>query len=558
MMRIPDGGVRRRRLWLRVLFVVVVLSSFGTASCGEKDYDDEFEKWAAERRRKVKHVDLLRPEEEKLRLAYFGMLEEMRRKKVCPEVSVETEEWNTRKGFTITGYRYTVRIPEKYWSIQRKYRSGHRLDESYELLKGEAFRDRRLSFYAFLADWGPGDEKWRHSLPRLPFLEADSPRQAYSDYFDQHFDSSTGGSTWEWEKDRCFDQHCRTLERLDPTGRRQLELPTGGFRSEGRRKGRTTKKYRRALGNRQSYRGRNVLLRTGDAVFETDAKKRAARIKALPRTDEQEEAFASFFCWATGEDLPVVARAIVEYFRAAAKPRPYHTDLAMALFVARGYEFDRKAGTYRLNKAGTLLLDYVVEHARPNVMADLGILREHGCGDLLDRLLKKHHPKVKTWDGFRRTLGLPAEDKGKPETLDSLLPPEKAALNLSHLTPRQVKIAARALLDTDESRVRLAAVRGLVELVKNDDLDDVAAVLDLCMAAFEREKIPRMREFILDRVFQLAYEPETDTVARRFFQMFDLDKIEDPHLSRLIRRYRKLIAYFIEKHKRRAAAPAQR
>jgi Uri superfamily endonuclease len=74
---------------MRVLFAAVLVSSFGTASCGEKNYEDEFEKWAAQRRRKVKHVDLLRPEEEKLRLIYFGMLEEMREKEISPEVSVE-------------------------------------------------------------------------------------------------------------------------------------------------------------------------------------------------------------------------------------------------------------------------------------------------------------------------------------------------------------------------------------------------------------------------------------------------------------------------------------
>ncbi|MFW6114460.1 MAG: hypothetical protein ACOC7K_01835, partial [bacterium] len=538
MTRIPDSGVRRGRLWMRVLFAAVLVSSFGTASCGEKNYEDEFEKWAAQRRRKVKHVDLLRPEEEKLRLIYFGMLEEMREKEISPEVSVETREWtHAWRGFSGTKYKYTVRIPEKYQSIRREYRSGpgRRLEYSYWTFYMYALEDRRLSFYAFLADWGPANENtWRDGRRRFQFLEAEAPRRAYSDYFDEQFDSSAAppysspGAPTTRYLFRCYHQHCRTLERLDPTGRRQLEWPTGGFGSGGWREGWTTEKYRQTLGNREAYKGRNVLLRTGDAVFETDAKKRAGLIKGLPRTDEQEEAFASFFCYATAEDLPLVARTLVEYFRAGPKPKPYHTDLAMALFVARGYEFDPKTGTYRLNKSGKALLDYVVQHARPNVMADLGILREHGCADLLDRLLKKHHPKVNTWDAFRRKLGLPAEDKAKPETLESRIPAEKAALNLSHLTPRQVKIAARALIETDESRVRLAAVRGLVELVKNDDLDDVAAVLDLCMAAFEREKPPRMREFILDRVFQLAYEPETDTVARRFFQMFDLDKIEDP------------------------------
>ena len=415
---------------LRLAVAAALLLVPGCAASGQDEHEKAFEEWASRKRPGEEHTDSLRPEEEKLRRAYFGMLEEMREKKITPRVSVRTKRvrllFSHDPGYT-TRYRYTIRIPEKYRSIDKQHFRHNRLAYSYRALDKEAIRDPEFAFYAVLSSSRcPKQTTWR--LRSLPFLEAVSPADAFKQRFEEYVTEFAPDHPYI-DYRRHLDQHFRVLERLDPTGRTRLERPTGGYDSLGTRW--TLPDYRQDLEKRDRAKPVPnyyvITARTGDAIVEADIPKRAALIKALPRNKTQEEALVSFFCSANDKDLPLATRAIVAYFRAAPRPTPAYTDLAVALLVSRGYDFDRKNGTYALHEAGKQLLDYIIEHPRANVIADLKVLHSNGCGPFLGELIGKHHPKLKTWEKFERKVRNAADNKRAedPERSEVIDPPKK-------------------------------------------------------------------------------------------------------------------------------------
>ena len=389
----------------------------------EAQHDEVIEAWAGKRPPGEEHADLLRPEEEeKLRRAFYAVLDDMREKKVRPEVTVQVRGGYLGKAPT---HYYTIDLPLQYRRFHSACSRGNCLAGYYWALCQQALYTPEYPYYVTVLVLAP-KFKELHELPALTERKPELWDELHTDTVpgETSFSLPAPFSVPYW-KDAPpvwwhYEKYCRVRESLDSTVSLKSENGEYGLPShDGDGRWWTFPLYRRWQGRRWRMYDGGVLGRTGDAIVETDAKTHTALIKVLPQDKTQQDALVSFFCSAsdkdsppkihpvTAKDLLLVTQTIAEYFRATSKPTPLYTDMATALFVSRGYDFDRETGKYTLNKAGERLLDYVIEHPRSNVIGHLAILHDHGCAEFLDKLIQKHHPKLKTWEQFRRAYTAP-------------------------------------------------------------------------------------------------------------------------------------------------------
>jgi hypothetical protein len=399
----------------------------------EAQYDEVVNIWAG--KRPADQTDLLRPGEEKLRRAFWAVLDEMREKDVRPTVTMRTQVSERYKSGVQT-HTYVIDLPLMYRRFNAACSRRNPFAGYYWALCQEALYTPAYAYYVTVLVLAPGFKE----LYRLPALTERKPElwdeqhtnivprvtgwPPHNPSFSVPFRKGAPPMWWHYEK------YCRIRELLDPSARSpsndgEYSLPSY---DDGRVIWWRFPQYREWLqdGGPSDLREAGIVeaRRTGDAVVETDPGKRADLITALPHDQVQQNVWVLFFCSASDTDSPrrdtardrfLVTRALVAYFHAAPKPTPLYTDMAMALFVSRGYDFDRKTGMYTLNKVGELLLDYVVEHVRQNVMEHLTILNDRGCDALLDRMVAKHHPKFKTWDKFQEAFASTEKPHEKQE-----------------------------------------------------------------------------------------------------------------------------------------------
>jgi hypothetical protein len=149
--------------------------------------------------------------------------------------------------------------------------------------------------------------------------------------------------------------------------------------------------------------GYDVEMAVGDAILDYAEKADAGRLVNLPADRKTLLIWSAFLVNSDDKDLPAVVNAFLRYAEAQ-KHAPLYADMALALLVVRGYEYDAAKGRYTLTDVGQRFLEYAIEHPIPELLRVAEVLNGRWDKEALMKLIQKHHGDVDTWDAFRRKL----------------------------------------------------------------------------------------------------------------------------------------------------------
>jgi hypothetical protein len=123
----------------------------------------------------------------------------------------------------------------------------------------------------------------------------------------------------------------------------------------------------------------------------------------LPADEATHRVWASILVDCRDGDMPRALDAFLHYAGVHGHAALY-TDMMLALFVVRGYEYDAATRRYTVSPLGHRLLDYAIEHPIPELLRVTKALRERWDADALMKTVSKHHPDVDDWDAFDRKI----------------------------------------------------------------------------------------------------------------------------------------------------------
>lgn len=149
--------------------------------------------------------------------------------------------------------------------------------------------------------------------------------------------------------------------------------------------------------------GGDESLAVGDVIVGYSTKADTGIVAKLP-VDRQTLLIWSAFLVNTDEkDIPSVINAFLAYAQAHQKVA-LGTDMALALLVVRGYEYDAEKGRYKLTATGQRLLEHAIEHPIPELLRLAEVLKDRWDEGALMELIHRHHADVKTWEEFCRKV----------------------------------------------------------------------------------------------------------------------------------------------------------
>ena len=141
----------------------------------------------------------------------------------------------------------------------------------------------------------------------------------------------------------------------------------------------------------------------GDAIADYASKSDNARLVGLPHNRRLLLTWSGYLVNSRGRDFPAVVNAFLKYAGAQKHPALL-VDMALALLVVRGYEYDALKGRYNLNKVGRQLLEYAIAHPIPRTVELAQVLKERWDEQAVLKMIQKYHPDAATWEQFERKV----------------------------------------------------------------------------------------------------------------------------------------------------------